>query len=309
MIAFGDDECADWTSVMETMGGSYVVHSDCCGGLLQPGTVGRARVEISCSPDGGFDDDFEPQQKDDDVSDPCMDDCVWPDNPCLSQDWTCMKDCSAEFLEGACLSVDDVCSLDDPLTKLCHNDSPMGYCFSASSTVTALKSMKLRSTETKKIADLAVGDKVLAHNGKSQVNFKKVTGLTHSPSEEAFIEISTGKTAKDPSKLIHATLHHTFTTCSGKIAEARHLAPGSCLHTEFGTSHVKHVRKVPVQEGDITYTVAMEDGAEVAVGGVFTHSATHKMKKDSPKIYSPKDSPGFLEAMKRRKKMDQKKSN
>jgi len=160
---------------------------------------------------------------------------------------------------------------------------PGGYCFHGMSTVTVLENEKDHSTTKKLVRNLKVGDKVLAARsqdiktaGKNKsLKFATVTAVTHSPSQEKFVEIKTAKTVKGPGNLIHATLHHTFPLCSGRIASAEDIKKEQCIYTTHGESKVLSTRTVPVHEHDETYTIEVEKGyGFISVGGIFTNTKT-----------------------------------
>jgi hypothetical protein len=146
--------------------------------------------------------------------------------------------------------------------------------------VSVLKSAKLRSVVTKAVKDLKVGDKIFAalgdlhhHPSAITARFATVTGLPHSPSTEAFVEIAMSKTSKHDDRSIRATLHHTFPSCDGKVVQAQDIKPGQCLFTKHGRDVVRSAVPVPVKKGHVTYTIQVDDSfGSIAVGGVFTHA-------------------------------------
>jgi len=120
-----------------------------------------------------------------------------------------------------------------------------------------------------------VGQRVLAADEFRNEVFAKVLALPHSPSAESFVKITMAPTlgSKASKHGLLATLHHTFPRCGGDQAvKALDLKPGDCLHTVEGKGVVQSAEPVPVTEGDVTYTIEIEDAGLVAVGGVFTHA-------------------------------------
>ena len=123
-----------------------------------------------------------------------------------------------------------------------------------------------------------MGDKILALKGMDGVfkgtkaSFATVTGLTHGPSIEDFVEIGM-KRAPALGSLIRATPHHTFPSCSGKVFKAKDLRPGHCLVTKHGKDIVRSAKHVPKRVGDFTYTIQVDESySSIMIGGIFTHA-------------------------------------
>jgi hypothetical protein len=170
-----------------------------------------------------------------------------------------------------------------------------GTCVHASSTVTTLTIDGSHRALT--VSTLKPGFRVLAVNGKREQVFAEVMALPHSASTEGFVTITmepvlAGASAKHQVK---ATLHHTFPSCgSDEPIQAMDLKPGDCLHTTTGKGLIASVERVPVKEGDMTYTIELKDANLVAVGGIFTHA---KMIASTPAPLI-KDDPSRAAALK-----------
>jgi hypothetical protein len=102
--------------------------------------------------------------------------------------------------------------------------NPGGNCFSGDSTMLVFNAESNTHVEMK-LADVAVGDRVVTMNRSRQRRLATVGELFHSPSEGHFIEISFNEPAKSPKvvvaplkasavepaeRLLRATEHHTF---------------------------------------------------------------------------------------------------
>lgn len=201
----------------------------------------------------------------------CVQDCVATDykNPCTAVISDCASDCPLKFVESDLKPLCMLCSEIPEWNAYCQD---MGYCFYGMSTVSVLKTGSASESETKKIRDLNVGDKILARGQNGKAEFKEVKALPHSKAREDYKEIKMGK---GNAESIRATLHHTFPTCSGKSKMAKDIKSGDCLLTPGGKGYVHKVEHVTAKKGDITYTIEMEAGTtEVAVGGVFFHAKT-----------------------------------
>ena len=111
---------------------------------------------------------------------------------------------------------------------------------------------------------------------KHAFKLSKVTGITHSPSEGGFVEITMGEKLVASKKILRATPHHTFPLCNDKtIKKAMNIKVGDCFVTEYGHDTFKTVKELPVRAGDTTYTIQMEAGVRfISIGGIFTHAAT-----------------------------------
>jgi len=158
-----------------------------------------------------------------------------------------------------------------------------GYCFYGMSTVSVLT--ESGATETKKIEEVKVGQKVLARTTAGTSAFKEVMGTPHSKAKEDYVEVKIGKKGD----LLRATLHHTFPTCSGATKQARQLKSGDCLLGTNGKAYVHNVSRVKAAEKDNTYTLVMEEGVkQVAVGGVFTDTMRTVSKYSALDLMTPK---------------------
>lgn len=154
-------------------------------------------------------------------------------------------------------------------TATCTSPPP-GTCVHATSTVTVLHPNGERRFLA--VTELVKGAEVLAVGVDRKPAFVKVTGVGRSASAEGFVKV----TMAGSKFAIMATPHHTFPTC-GRAAgettvEAKDLLPGNCLHTINGKGEVASVELVPIKEGDVTYTIELENADLLAVGGIFTHA-------------------------------------
>jgi len=161
-----------------------------------------------------------------------------------------------------------------------------GTCVHASSTVTVLEASSRNSPrghQVLRVADIEVGQRLLAVDKYHREVFAEVVGLPHSKSKESFVKIVVSEMGSDSTAVaaaasgvrheLLATLHHTFPECfSDGAVQALDLKPGSCLHTTSGKGLIDSVELVAAGEGDETYTIELKDAEIVAVGGVFTHA-------------------------------------
>jgi hypothetical protein len=174
-----------------------------------------------------------------------------------------------------------------PDPTLHPSSSPsVGSCYHHTSTVTRLNTNGQQIVQVQ-LAELGIGDRVLALDQHAKPVFTEVEALPHGPSAEPFIHIiMAGKWNCD----LKTTLHHTFDACVsnqnpfkhaveqfGSITiEARNIKPGDCLHTADGKRIVHSAKRVEVKVGDITYSIKLVGNVfTVAVGGVFTHAIGH----------------------------------
>ena len=149
-----------------------------------------------------------------------------------------------------------------------------GTCYASTSTVTAMSRNHSRHLNVP-ITEVQVGDYVLGTDGKHRGKFAKVLSVPCSRSAEDFVDISVAYSSVVGTygiKQLKATLHHTFPTCKGDIAQAKDLGPGDCLHTISGLGRVESAVVVPATESDKTCSIVLEGARVVAVGGIFTAS-------------------------------------
>jgi len=142
------------------------------------------------------------------------------------------------------------------------------------------------------ITEVAEGSRILALDQHATPFFAKIEGFPHGPSAEPFMHIvMNGERQRE----LKATLYHTFDTCvhghnpferaakglHEAAVMAKDIKAGNCLHTAEGKRTVRSVTRTAVQDGDVTYSIKLENGTStVAVGGVFTHSMGRHKKEN-----------------------------
>jgi len=157
------------------------------------------------------------------------------------------------------------------------NVADTGTCYASTSTVTVLSRNDHARRLNVPIAEVQVGDHVLAVDDKHRGKFAKVLSVPCSKSLEDFVEVtivSASTTGTKDIKQLKVTLHHTFPTCTAPSdgIQALNLKEGKCLHTSSGPGAIKSVKVVPATENDKTCSIILEGARVLAVGGIFTDS-------------------------------------
>jgi len=115
---------------------------------------------------------------------------------------------------------------------VCGADASDDTCFSGDDAVT------LASGESKRLADVQVGDEVLTADATDAFSFAAVVALPHARNNKvaSFVNVATAS-----GKSVKATKLHLLRQCDGSLAYAGSLAVGDCLRTVDGNEAVTAV--------------------------------------------------------------------
>ena len=147
-------------------------------------------------------------------------------------------------------------------------DTGTGTCVHADNTVTRRLDDGTRVSTF--VKDVKKGDKLLAVDNKHREHFAVVKYMPHSKSTEDFVSI----VMVGLKYHILVTLHHMIYKCRSDEdpVEAMDVKAGECLRTVSGHGTVESAERVEAKDGDVTYTIELEDADVVAVGGIFMHA-------------------------------------
>jgi hypothetical protein len=163
-----------------------------------------------------------------------------------------------------------------------------GYCVSGDNVVKVMKPESETAVEMT-LAQVQVGDRILAKSTKGSEAYAPVVDLPRSETNQAFIEITT-----TASNVVRATPFHTFPTCKdGVDVRAKDVREGGCLLTVNGKEHVSKINRIEPKDvtGDAKLTYSLGMGKEIdsiSVGGVFTHAQRQGHKVNMGQMKSEK---------------------